>query len=157
MSGFDDDALRDMLTSRADRLTPNAPGEVMVRVRAEVRGPRQGAAFSVLPVLTGRSPAMGAGWAAAIMVAVLVMVIVGTRPATVATPSSAGAGTTVVSPSVSPSSLPSATRPEDRFRTHTEKGPKMLLHALLGHCRRGSGLVASRSQRIHRADQGSRE
>ena len=110
MSGFDDDALRDMLTSRADRLTPNAPGEVMVRVRAEVRGPRQGAAFSVLPVLTGRSPAMGAGWAAAIMVAVLVMVILGTRPATVATPSSAGAGTTVVSPSVSPSAS-SATTP----------------------------------------------
>lgn len=105
MSGLDDDALQAMLAARADRLSPNAAGEVMVGVRAEVRGPRQGAAFSVLPVLAGRTPAIGAGWAAAAMIAVIAMVIVATRPPTASpSPSAAASAVVAVSPGSSASS-----------------------------------------------------
>jgi len=106
MSVLDDDTLRAMLADRADRLSPNTAGEVMVHVRAEVRGPRQGAVFSVLPVLTGRSPAIGAGWAAAAMIAVLVMVMVATRPS-VAAPSLAVTTPSVAIGSAAATPLPS--------------------------------------------------
>ena len=100
MSGLDDDALRDMLTGRADRLSPRAAAEVMAHVRSEVRGPRQGAAFAVLPVLAGRSPVIGAGWAAAAMIAVLVMVMVANQPpAASPAPSAAASPPAVVTPS----------------------------------------------------------
>ena len=102
MSGPDDDALRDMLAARADRLSADAANEVMARVRIEVRGPRRGAVFGVLPVLAGRSPAVGAGWAAAAVVAALVMALVATRPpaASPSPPASASAAG-VTAPSAS--------------------------------------------------------
>jgi hypothetical protein len=80
VSGIDDEDLRAMLSARADRLAPNAAGEVLASVREGTRRPNRGAAFAVLPVLTGRSPAVGAGWAAAAMIAVLVMAVLATRP-----------------------------------------------------------------------------
>jgi RNA polymerase sigma-70 factor, ECF subfamily len=111
MSAFDDEALREMLAARADRLPSEAAGQVMAAVRAEVRGPRQGAAFSVLPVLTGRSPAVGAGWAAAAMVAVLVMAVLATRAPT-ASPSPSVPGT------VASASSPLATSPAPPVAAH---------------------------------------
>ncbi len=105
MSGLDDDALRAMLAARADRLSPDVAGEVMVHVRAELQGPRQGAAFSVLPVLAGRTPAIRAGWAAAAMIAVIVMVVVATRPPTAApSPSAQASAVVAVSPGAPASS-----------------------------------------------------
>lgn len=104
----DDDALRAMLTTRADRIAATAADEIMQAVRAEVRGPRQGAAFSVLPVLTGRSPAIGAGWAAAAMIAVLVMVVVATHPPGTTPSASPSRGAASASALVGPTPWPSA-------------------------------------------------
>lgn len=74
-----DEAVAAMLAARADRLSPGTVPTLMAAVRTAIRGPREGANFSVLPVLTGRSPAVGAGWAAAALIAVLVMALAATR------------------------------------------------------------------------------
>lgn len=102
----DDDALRSMLTTRAERASAGAADEVMRAVRAEVREPRQGATFSVLPVLTGRSPVVGAGFAAAAMIAVLVMVVVATRPPTAA-PSASSIASAIAAPTAASVGTPS--------------------------------------------------
>ena len=103
MSGIDDEALRAMLFARADRLAPHAAGEVLAGVRDGIRRPNKGGALAVLPVLTGRTPVIGAGWAAAAMVAVLVMVVVATRPPSASPSASVPASAAVVAPSVATS------------------------------------------------------
>lgn len=70
-----EDAVRAMLVARADRLPPGIPGEVMAGLRREMREPRQGAALDILPVLAGRSSGVGAGWAAAAMVGMIVLAV----------------------------------------------------------------------------------
>lgn len=118
MTAFHDDDLRAMLEARADRLAPGASHEVMAGVRDHIREPRQGAAFSVLPVLTGRSPAFGAGWAAAAMIAVLAIVVMATRPQVAGpSPSAGGAGPSGVIGSPSASSPAVSSSPDALDRT----------------------------------------
>ncbi|MHB8960295.1 MAG: hypothetical protein ACYDAN_11770 [Candidatus Limnocylindrales bacterium] len=110
MSGLDDDDLRSMLAARGDRVSPGVSGDVMRAVRAELRGPRRGIAFAVLPLMSGRTPAIGTGWAAAAVIAVLLTVMLATRPP-VAAPVPSAPGSLSAIASSSPASSPSAVSP----------------------------------------------
>ncbi len=106
----DDLDLRAMLEARADRVGASAPREVMAAVRDEMRAPREGAAFAVMPLiavvplLTGRRRAGGLGWVAAALVAVVVLAVVGrgsfTSPSTATDAATAGSS---ASPATAPS------------------------------------------------------
>jgi len=73
-----DDDLRAMLEARADRLTPDAEHNVLAAVRKAVHEPRGSQGLTVLPVsVTGRGSRRPVGWAAAGLVAVLVIAVLG--------------------------------------------------------------------------------
>lgn len=96
MSELDDRVLAAVLASRADRLGPDAEREVLAGVRDQVRVPRRGAALAAIPLLTGRTPALGAGWAAAAMIAAIVLAIAATRLPASGPPASAAPPAAVV-------------------------------------------------------------
>ena len=146
MSGIDDEVLRAMLAERADRVAAGTAGEVMAHVRAEVRGPRQGAAFSVLPVLTGRSPAFGAGWAAAAMIAVLVLAVVATRPPA-ASPSPASTGGASAASSSS-AALPASSATPGPTAAPGHVSPAQLRQALAAHALDGRLLLVDSTLRL---------
>ncbi len=88
-----DDQLAAMLEARADRLPPTAAREVMAAVRAEIRTPKGGALFSVVPVTRTHAMSGRAGWAAVGLVAVLVLAVMGGRlDQRPSTPAGSGAG-----------------------------------------------------------------
>jgi hypothetical protein len=74
-----DDDLEGMLGTRADRLPAHVGREVIAAVRAEVRGPKGGVGFAVLPVTRGRGSRAPVGIAAIGLVAVLVLAVTGGR------------------------------------------------------------------------------
>lgn len=89
-----DDELHAMLEARADRLPSAAGREVLAAVREEVRGPKGGAEFAVLPVTRVHGMNGPAGWAAIGLVAVLVLAVMGGRLTTDPAQPSAGSGAT---------------------------------------------------------------
>ncbi len=113
MSELRDDDVRAMLEARADRLPARVAAGVMAAVHEEVRAPRGGAAFAVLPVMPGRSSMPGTGWAAAALVAVLVLAVLGglprSGPAATVSPSEP-------SPGSSSAASPGASTPGGGFR-----------------------------------------
>lgn len=102
-----DDDLTAMLESRADRMPVAAGREVLASVRDEIRGPKSGAAFSVLPVKMTRGMNGPVGWAAIGLVAVLVLAVMGGR---LDTEPSAPAGSTGGPGSLVASAEPSASQ-----------------------------------------------
>ena len=72
--------LRDMLARRARRMPPEAGREVLAAVREEMRAPKGGIGFALLPVArAGRRSVAPAGWAVAALVAVLAFAVLGGR------------------------------------------------------------------------------
>ncbi len=77
---LDDDGLRAMLEARAGRVGDAAAGEVMSALRAELRGPSAGQGLTVLPgPVSRRGGQSQLGWAAAGLVAVVLIALVGGR------------------------------------------------------------------------------
>lgn len=112
----DDEVLRAMLDARADRLPARAAADVVAAVHDEVRAPRAAAAFAVLPVMTKRGSMPAAGWAAAALVTVLVLAVLGglprSGPAATGTPSEPSPGSpSAVSPGSSPAPSPGLRSP----------------------------------------------
>ena len=89
MSELRDGELSAMLEARAGRMPASADREILAAVRDEMRAPSGAGAFAVVPVtIRGRGALPGAGWAAAALVAVLALAVVGGLPRSSTTPAS---------------------------------------------------------------------
>ncbi len=109
MSELRDVELSAMLEARADRLPASADGEILAAVRDEMRAPSGAGVFAVVPVaIRGRGAMPGAGWAAAALVAVVVLAVVGGLPRSSTTPASTGLAPTGSPSPASPGPSPGA-------------------------------------------------
>jgi hypothetical protein len=113
MTAPPDDELSAMLEARADRMQAAAGREVLAAVREEMRAPRGGARFALLPVVNGRGMNGPVGWAAIGLVAVLVLAVMGGRLGTGPTRPSSGAASVsppavAASPDAAGSTVPAA-------------------------------------------------
>ncbi len=116
-----DEDLRGMLEARAGSVRPDAGRDVRIVVHEALRVPRGGGGFSVLPVsVTGGGSRQPAGWAAAVMVAVLAIAVLGGRLGS-------GPAAETAAPSGSPSVPPS--QASEPVTAAVDRSPLRLLSA----------------------------
>ena len=130
-----DDALRAMLEARADRVAAPTSREVMAAVREEMRAPREGAAFAVVPIITGRRGTGSLGWWAVALAAVVVVAVAGGRslsspPTSTFTPSGSSSASSSLVGSPSPDAAVVTPAPSPAISTTPGRASALTLDGL---------------------------